>query len=90
MITSCWNNFKIAQSGLVTSPVDVEKLTLTKEEFQNWVKRTSEFFRTGSNSHREWAAQVEPFDPKLAELYRRVADARDEVMRYVLSRAVQK
>ena len=53
---------------------------MTREEFQRWTRNTVRYFRGDPNRMtRQFAESVRPFDPDLADLYVKLADAHDTI-----------
>jgi hypothetical protein len=64
---------------------------MTIAEFRHWHHIvTAMFTQDPTNGARAWAEQVRPFDPALADLYVRSAEAHEAIYKHILSRAEHK
>jgi hypothetical protein len=61
----------------------------TVEQFRTWATSTNRMFtRDGSVSHvnRDWAKELRPFDPVLADLYVKMAEANEAIRAHLAKR----
>ena len=62
---------------------------MTREEFRLWAKRFAFWIGDDPRSvaNREWADNIRPHDPLLAQMYERLADATEAIRAHLINRA---